>query len=267
MSGYALQLSDAEVARYRAMAAQARASEATLWAAAGIGPGARVADVGCGPGAVLLEIADLVGPTGVAVGVDGEPGTVATARALLDAAGHRDVDVLVGRADDTGLPAGSFDVVVMRHVLAHNGPREQAIVDHLATLARPGGHVLLVDIDAVDRFLVYEPTDPDLEDLDERYRAFHRTLGNDLRTGSRLGTLLRTAGLDVVAERPITLSMEMPIGVRPPAFAAADAIVAAGLADADDVARWRTAFERIDAAPTRLAGSLTLHTATARRPG
>ena len=45
---YALELDEREVERYRLMAEQARADEADLWALAGIGPGARVADVGGG---------------------------------------------------------------------------------------------------------------------------------------------------------------------------------------------------------------------------
>ena len=49
VADYTLQLSDDEVARYRLMAEQARDQEAALWAQAGVAPGARIADVGCGP--------------------------------------------------------------------------------------------------------------------------------------------------------------------------------------------------------------------------
>src|SRR3982751_3210893 len=38
--------------------------------AAGIRPGMRVADLGCGPGDVTLAAAERVGPTGAVVGVD-----------------------------------------------------------------------------------------------------------------------------------------------------------------------------------------------------
>jgi len=51
---YTYQLSEAELGRYRAMAAGALASEETLWTAAGIVPGARVVDLGCGPGSPEL---------------------------------------------------------------------------------------------------------------------------------------------------------------------------------------------------------------------
>ena len=49
-SGYALTLGEDEVRRYRYMAEAARQSEQDLWQAAGITPGATVADIGCGPG-------------------------------------------------------------------------------------------------------------------------------------------------------------------------------------------------------------------------
>ncbi len=60
--GYALQLTDSEVDRYRLMAARARRDEVDLWAEAGIAVGATVADLGCGPGAVAAELAEIVGP-------------------------------------------------------------------------------------------------------------------------------------------------------------------------------------------------------------
>jgi 2-polyprenyl-3-methyl-5-hydroxy-6-metoxy-1,4-benzoquinol methylase len=263
---YALRLSDAEVDRYRAMAAMARAGEADLWERAGIRAGARVVDVGCGPGAILLELADVVGTGGSVVGVDGDEQAVSTARALLDAAGYGDADVVVGKADDTGLPAGSFDVAVMRHVLAHNGPREQAIVDHLATLVRPGGRVYLVDVDVDGMTLGFEPADADIDDLGNRYRAFHLGRGNDLRTGTRLAQLLASAGLEVVADQRVEEAFAPPPGVRPPPFAAAEAMIADGLADAADIERWRAAFDRVDASPIRPTVTVVRHSAIGRRP-
>lgn len=70
MTEYTYQLSDAELARYRAMAAHALACEAELWTAAGILPGARVVDLGCGPGTFLADLAERVGSLGRVVGVD-----------------------------------------------------------------------------------------------------------------------------------------------------------------------------------------------------
>ncbi len=65
MADYALAVSADEVQRYRFMAERARIDEAPLWRRAGIRPGSVVADVGCGPAAVSVVIADLVGPAGL----------------------------------------------------------------------------------------------------------------------------------------------------------------------------------------------------------
>lgn len=54
--GYPLALSEPELERYRMMAEHARAEEADLWDTAGMVPGAAVADVGCGPGAMFPAI-------------------------------------------------------------------------------------------------------------------------------------------------------------------------------------------------------------------
>ena len=73
MTGYVLTLSDAEVAGYRMMARRAAEDEADQWAAAGIAAGAVVADVGCGPGAVSVVLAELLGPQGRVQAGDRDP--------------------------------------------------------------------------------------------------------------------------------------------------------------------------------------------------
>jgi SAM-dependent methyltransferase len=239
---YALQLSDAELNRYRMMAHAAKETEADLWKLAGFMPGAAVADIGCGPGAMFPAIVDSVGPDGRLAGIDGVPTTVAQAQALVDANGWPNVTVQVGKADDTGLPAGEFDAVMMRHVLAHNGPTEQRIVDHLATLVKPGGHVYLVDIHGTA--FAMRPPDAEVDELNDAYLRFHAEQGNDLETGLRLDTLLANAGLEVVAYRGWYNIVRPQGNVRPPSWAARDAMVAAGVATAEDIARWEAALDR-----------------------
>jgi ubiquinone/menaquinone biosynthesis C-methylase UbiE len=63
MAEYALAVSEAEVQRYRMMASRAAETEQGLWRQAGIVPGAVVADVGCGPAALAVELARAVAPT------------------------------------------------------------------------------------------------------------------------------------------------------------------------------------------------------------
>jgi SAM-dependent methyltransferase len=245
MPEYALRPSDAEVQRYRIMAEHARKAEGELWGLAGIAPGATVGDIGCGPGGVLPALAEAVGPSGAVHALDGDAEAQARAAALIEAAGLTNTDVRTGRADDTGFDPASFDVVMMRHVLAHNGGREQAIVNHLAQLVRPGGVVYLVDSDGTA--VRNRNADPDLADLSDKYAQLHARRGNDVQVGLRLDELLEGAGLDVVAYRAWYLILPLPPGLRPPAWAARQEIVSEGLATREDVARWDAAFDRLDA--------------------
>ncbi|GLZ45569.1 hypothetical protein Acsp06_17540 [Actinomycetospora sp. NBRC 106375] len=261
---YALRLSPDELERYRFMAQRARVQEADLWELAGLRAGARVVDVGCGPGAMLLALAECVGPHGAVAGVDGDPEAVATARSVLAGAGIHRAGVRQGRADATGLPAGSYDVAVLRHVLAHNGGAEQRIVSHLASLVRPGGHVYLLDVDASAAGI--DPSSPDIEDMTERYARWHAERGNDVRVGRRLATLARSAGLEVDAFRGWFDIQPLPVGVRGPAWAARDAMVASGIADAGDVARWGAAAAAMDDRSERPEIMIAVFAAVAHRP-
>ena len=222
-----------------------------------------MADVGCGPGALLPALAAEVGATGHVTGVDGDRAAVEAATAYT--AGESTVDVQWGRADATGLPAGSLDVVMTRHVLAHNGGREAAIIEHLASLLRPGGCLYLVDADGT-AVRTLPDDDADLADLSERYLRFHAGRGNHLRAGLHLAEWLRQAGLEVLAFRGTYLIAQPPPGFRSPAWAARVAMVSAGIATDADVARWGAAFDRADAAATRPTVFAPAFTAVGRRP-
>lgn len=249
MSDYALKVSDEEIGRYRLMADSAKASEADLWERAGIVPGAVVADVGCGPAAVSVVMADVVGPSGRVIGVERDESALAAARQVLDQAGATNVELLQGTGTASGLDEGSVDVVVMRHVLAHNGPEEQAIVAHLATLVQPGGCVYLVDIDGTAmRFLDIEP---DLEDINDKYLEFHSRKGNDLQPGLRLGKLLTAAGLEVLEHTGRWNVIQAPPGMRPPSWAARQAMLDDGVITPADLERWEQAFARQDQSEVR----------------
>jgi SAM-dependent methyltransferase len=261
---YALELDEREVERYRLMAEQARADEADLWELAGIGPGARVADVGCGPGAMLPALSAAVGPGGRVHAVDGDPAAVAAAGALVAAAGLANVSVAEGRADRTGLEAGSLDAVMLRHVLAHNGGAEDAIVGHLATLVRPGGCLYLVDTDGTAVRTL--PEHADLIDLNERYAAFRAARGDDNRAGLRLADRLARAGLELLEFRGRYFIGQPPPAVRPPPWAAREAMVTAGVATDEDVRRWDRAFQEVAAAPVPPTLFAPFFVAVGRRP-
>lgn len=263
MAEYALALSPEELERYRYMAGLARASEAGDWAAAGIRPGAAVADVGCGPGAMLRLLAEEVGAGGRAVGVDLDPDAVTAARATV--ADLPQAEVKQAAATATSLGPGSFDVAMCRHVLAHNGTAEAAIVAHLVELTRPGGAVYLVDTDLTGAKV--RPAVPELYDLMDRYVEFQEQRGNDMTIGASLGILLEGAGLDVERFRFGGPVLRVPLGMRGPPWAARDVMLAAGVVSRDDVARWSAGFAKLDAEEYRPWITMPVFVAIGRLPG
>lgn len=264
LSEYALQLSEAELVRYQFMAEAAARMERDLWVASGVIEGAMVADVGCGPGAVSVVLARVVGPKGRVLAVDRDPEAVEAARSAATRAAAENVSLSLGKAHDTGIAPASVDVVMIRHVLAHNGGLEEAVVAHAATLVRPGGCVYLADIEAAG--LRMRPPDSDVEDLTARYGQWHAQQGNDLSVGLRLDELLASADLETVDYQGRYQIVAVPPGFRPPAWAARDALMVAGLATADDVQRWSEAFDRIDRADERPTVFVPLFLAFGRRP-
>lgn len=262
MTDYALRLSDEEVARYRMMAEKAKERELDLWRQAGMVPGAAVLDAGCGPGALLPSFAELVGPDGRVDAVDGDEPAVAAATAMVS--GLANVTVRHSRLEDTGLEPG-YDVVNVRHVLAHNGRTAQAIVQHLADLLRPGGALLLVDVDMTAMRL--RPEEPAGVEMLARYTDFQVQRGGAVQVGLHLDELMQAAGLQVEAYLGFADVAQLPPGVRGPAWAARDAMVAAGVVSQDDVDRWGARFDALEAAGTLVTVFAPRYLAIGRRAG
>jgi SAM-dependent methyltransferase len=264
---YALQFSEIERQRFRAMAGRARSEEAEHWAAAGVVRGARVADIGCGPGAVLVELARIAGEDGEVVGVEPNPEARAAAEDEIATAGIRSARVVDGTGAQTGLPEGSFDAVMVRHVLYHVGPAALAVVRHCAALLRPGGHLYVVDTDMEAARVDPAADHPDAVDLIARHIEFQRGRGCAVGIGPTLGSLLSQANLALVQR---TATYNIASGERlaggGPFGAGIPTMVAAGAATPGDEQRWREALRNLASAP-QAAVFMTVFVAVGRRVG
>ena len=117
---------DRHVDRYGAQLA------AELIHVAGLQPGQRALDVGCGPGALTCALADAVGAEHVAA-IDPSEAFVAACRSRVPGA-----DVRVGRGERLPFGDASFDIVLAQLVVQLMDDRE-AGVREMARVARPGG--------------------------------------------------------------------------------------------------------------------------------
>ncbi|MGH8933116.1 MAG: class I SAM-dependent methyltransferase [Egibacteraceae bacterium] len=100
----------------------------------------RILDVGTGTGFLALLLAELGHDV---VGIDPSEPMLAKARAKATAAGLT-IDLRQADAYDPGLPDGSVDVVVSRHVLWLLHEPERA-VSAWARTTRPGGRIIDID--------------------------------------------------------------------------------------------------------------------------
>src|SRR5438034_691597 len=103
-----------------------------MGAAAEVGPGQRVLDVGCGMGDPTLQVAVLVGPHGRVLGIDVAEGMTAAARGRAAALGLAHVEFRTADVMTMDLPADSFDAVLGRWSLIY-------VADPPAALARLRG--------------------------------------------------------------------------------------------------------------------------------
>jgi len=112
---------------------------------AGIQPGMRVLDAGCGPGRLTLEAAARVGPSGRVVALDVQTRMLDRLRRRLDARGVTNVDARLGSLGDGSLDAGGFDAALLADVLGEVPDRAAALAD-LHRALRPGGVLSVTDI-------------------------------------------------------------------------------------------------------------------------
>jgi len=79
--------------------------------AAGLQPGQKVLEVGCGPGFFTLPAARIVGEAGSVLALDVNPLAVEHVRQKIAAAGMTNAKTMLANAARTGLPGQSFDLI------------------------------------------------------------------------------------------------------------------------------------------------------------
>jgi SAM-dependent methyltransferase len=194
-SGYVLGSKDDELDRLDLQAGYYRMATLDAMRWAGIEPGMKVLDIGSGTGAVALDAARLVGPTGSVLGLDFAevPLRMATDRAVrlgLDNVAFQQADLATWQPEET------FDALTGRLITMYL-PNPSATIASLSRALRPGGVVLLQEFaissaQQVDGAALLQRT------LDRVLSAF-RAAGVPTDLGYDLGRVFRGAGLGTPA--------------------------------------------------------------------
>jgi ubiquinone/menaquinone biosynthesis C-methylase UbiE len=152
-------------------------------------PGAEVLSVGCGPGVILRAVTDLDSSIR-ATGIDVSEGRLQQAKEKNR--GNSRVQFVCGDAQSMEFQSNSFDLVYCRMLLQYLKEKERA-VSEMARVCKPGGTVLLQDLDG--QLLWHYPEDPAVQRTLERVVTALGATGFDAFVGRKLFWLAQNAGL------------------------------------------------------------------------
>ncbi len=168
-----------------------RAADSAAFLLPHLRAGLDLLDVGCGPGSITLDLAELVAP-GRVLGLDAAASVVETARAAAAERGDTTTRFEVGDVDALEVPDASYDVVFAHQVLQHLSDPVAALRE-MARVTRPGGLVAVRDADYAT--FGWYPERAGMTRWLAVYRAVARANGAEPDAGRRLPSWARAAGL------------------------------------------------------------------------
>ena len=170
-----------------------------LFIAAGIQPGMRVLDVGCGAGDVSFLLARLVGPSGRVTGIDLSSAAIASALKRAAGAGLTNVAFVEDELSRFASPV-PFDAVVGRFILIYQSDPVAAL-RHVVTQVRRGGIVAFQETDCSRWPPARLPNPPLLARVSDWFQQTYVALGAEMQMGMKLPSVLQQAGLPMPETR------------------------------------------------------------------
>lgn len=190
-TSYVLGHSERELARLERQAGFFAEMTRDILVRAGLEPGMRVLDVGCGVGDVTAIAADLVGASGDVLGIDISAEALGIAEARMRASGRSQARFLASPVEAfEGLDG--FDAIIGRFILVHM-PDPAAVLAGLAGRARDGATIAFIEMDMSTAAAL--PPLPLLEENIGRIIELYRRVGRQMDMGAHLHGAYRAAGL------------------------------------------------------------------------
>ncbi|MDH6135018.1 SAM-dependent methyltransferase [Kitasatospora sp. MAA4] len=183
------------------------AANSAAYLLAELRPGDAVLDVGCGPGTITADLAELVGPTGRVVAIDTSAQVLEQAAEYVASRGIGNVEFVVADVHALPGPSGEFDVVHAHQVLQHVGDPVAALRE-MRRVSAPGGLVAARDADYAA--MAWYPRLPELDDWMSVFQQTTRANGGEPDAGRRLLAWARAAGFPEVRASSSTWTYATP---------------------------------------------------------
>ncbi len=117
---------------------------AAVLAAAAVGPGDLVVDLGCGNGQISIPLARQGAEV---LGIDVSPAMAGQLRSAAEREGLSTLDAIARPVEELDLPPASVDLIVSSYALHHlRDPDKARLVEAAMTWLRPGGRLLIADM-------------------------------------------------------------------------------------------------------------------------
>jgi len=201
---YVLGTHDAEVDRLNFQHSVWRSEVQQAWANAGIGRGARVIDVGAGPGFASVDLAELVGPAGRVLAAERSGRFLRILGEIAAAAGHRNIETAEIDLMTHAIPGTRFDAAWCRWVACFV-PDPGKLVDRIHDALRPGGAAVFHEYVEYESYQLLPPSAPVRSFVEAVFESW-RSQGGEPNIARALPRLLTDRGFDLRAVRPIALA-------------------------------------------------------------
>lgn len=240
---------DDEVARLGLQHRVWRNAVTECWHRVGITHGWRVLDVGAGPGYATADLAEIVGPTGVVLGIERSARFLQAARERCMRRGLENVELREADLMEVSLGDLRYDASWCRWVASFvSSPKK--LIGNIAGALRPGGVAVFHEYSDYETFR-FMPMKPALESFSREVMASWRASGGEPNIARELPQLLREAGLRVLEMIPRvrTVSQRDYTWQWPKSFIEINVtrLEELGRISADDAAAVRREFAQVEA--------------------
>jgi ubiquinone/menaquinone biosynthesis C-methylase UbiE len=240
------------------------ANTSHLLGLAGVRPGMHCVDIGCGGGEVTFEIARLVGAGGRVTGMDLDEIKLSLARAAASSRGLTNVDFRAADVDDWHEP-DAYDLVYSRFLLQHV-TRPLDLVRRMWSAVRVGGVIAVEDADFGGLFC--HPPNDGYALWADTYCQVLALRGGDPTVGRKLFGYFLEAGIPRPSMRLLQRAefdgeaKTLPLSTLE---ATAEAVVAEGIASADQVDAALTSLREFTKDPGTVVGDPRVFQVWAKR--